>query len=102
MHRSDVAGDFVTFTFTGQEIRMSYQAGPSLGTITITIDNVGGPAISQAQNQTQFREWQPDSLLGSGTHSIVITHSGGGSVNIDSFTIPVNTSTPTRTSTSTP
>jgi hypothetical protein len=102
LHISSANGNNVTFTFTGQEIHLFYQAGPSLGSITITIDGLGGPAISQAQNQTQIKEWEPDNLLPAGTHSIIITHSGGGSINIDSLVVPAPTATPTRTPTSNP
>ena len=101
LHISNANGNNVTFTFTGQEIHLFYQAGPSLGSITITIDGLGGPAISQAQSQTQIREWTPDNLLTAGTHSIVITHSGGGSINIDSLVVPGPTATPTPTPTQT-
>ena len=94
LHISNANGNSVTFTFTGQEIHMFYQAGPSLGSMTITIDNLGGPAISQAQNVTQIREWD-SGLLTAGTHSIVITHSGGGSINVDSLVVPAPTVTPT-------
>jgi hypothetical protein len=99
LHISNANGNSVTFTFTGQEISVFYQAGPSLGSMTITIDNLGGPAISQAQSQTQIKEWSPDNSLTAGTHSIVITHSGGGSINIDSLVVPAPTATPTRTPT---
>jgi hypothetical protein len=101
LHISNANGNSVTFTFTGYEIHLFYQAGPSLGSITITIDGLGGPAISQAQNQTQIKEWI-SGLLSAGTHSIVITHSGGGSINIDSLVVPAPTATPTRTLTPTP
>jgi hypothetical protein len=99
LHISNANGNTLTFTFTGQEIHLFYQAGPSLGSMTITIDGLGGPAISQSQNQTQITEWQPENLLSGGTHVMVITHSGGGSINIDSLVVPGTTATPTRTST---
>jgi hypothetical protein len=102
LHISNANGNTVTFSFIGQEFHLFYQAGPSLGSITITIDGLGGPAVSQAQGQTQIKEWQPDNLLPAGTHSIVITHSGGGSINIDSLVVPAPTATPTRTPTSNP
>jgi cytoskeletal protein RodZ len=102
LHISNANGNNVTFTFTGQEIHLFYQAGPSLGSITITVDGLGGPAISQAQNQTQIKEWEPDNLLAVGTHLIVITHSAGGSINIDSLVVPAPTATPTRTPTPNP
>jgi hypothetical protein len=98
LHISSTIGDFVTFTFTGQEIHLFYQAGPSLGTITITIDGLGAPPLDQSQSETQFKEWISSSLT-PGTHSIVITHFGGGSVNIDSLLVPAPIGTPTRTPT---
>lgn len=104
LHISNANGNSVTFSFTGQEIHVFYQAGPSLGSMTITIDNLGGPPISQAQNVTQIREWD-SGLLTAGTHSIVITHSTGGSINVDSLVVPAPTVTPTTvtpTRTSTP
>ena len=99
LHRSDTTDDSVTFTFTGPEIHVYYQAGPSLGSITITIDAIGPPPISQAQSTTQIKEWTPAEALSNGTHVIVITHSGGGSVNVDRLVIPSPTATPTRTPT---
>ena len=96
LHISNANGNSVTFTFTGQEISLFYQAGPSLGSMTITVDNLGGPAISQAQSQTQIKQWN-SGLLNAGTHSIVITHSSGGSINVDSLVVPAPTVTPTTT-----
>jgi hypothetical protein len=101
LHISNANGNTVRFLFTGQEIQVFYQAGPSLGSMAITIDGLGPPAISQAQNTTQIREWTPENLLPAGTHEIVITHSSGGSINIDSIVVPSPTVTPTRTPTAT-
>ena len=102
LHISNANGNSVSFLFTGQEIHVFYQAGPSLGSMAITIDGLGPPAISQAQNTTQIKEWTPDNLPPAGTHEIVITHSGGGSINIDSIVVPGPTATPSRTPTITP
>jgi hypothetical protein len=98
LHISSAVGNSVTFSFTGTEFHLFYQAGPSLGTITITIDSFGEPPISQAQSTTQIREWMSDTLS-SGNHIVVIAHAGGGSINIDRFFIPVPTPTPTKTPT---
>ncbi len=99
LHISYTAGNSVTFTFTGTEIHFFYQAGQSLGSMTVTIDGVGPPPISQAQSTTQIKEWVPSETLSNKTHTIVITHYGGGSINIDRFFIPAATPTPTRTPT---
>jgi hypothetical protein len=98
LHISNTIDNTVTFSFTGQEIHLFYQAGPSLGTISITIDSLGPPPFSQAQSVTQIKEWvyQSDTA---GTHTIEIRHVSGGSVNIDSLTVPGPTPTPTRTPT---
>jgi len=96
LHISSTIGDAVTFTFTGNEIHLFYQAGPSLGSMAITIDDVGPPPFSQAQDQTQIKEWVYE-LDSAGTHSIVIQHFSGGSINIDSLRVPGPTPTPTRT-----
>ena len=97
LHISNANGNTVTFSFTGDEFHVFYQAGPSLGSMTVTIDRLGGPAISQAQSQTQIKEWTPDETLQVGTHEIIIAHSGGGSINIDSIVVPAPTATPTLT-----
>ena len=97
LHISNTAGNTVTFTFTGTEIHVFYQAGPTSGTMSITIDSFGEPPISQ-QGTTQIREWVSEPLS-SGTHRVDIQHVGGGSINIDRFFIPAPTPTPTRTPT---
>jgi len=97
LHISNANGNTIEFSFTSQEIHVFYQAGPSLGSMTITIDGLG-PTISQAQAVTQIKEWS-SGVLPAGLHSIIITHSGGGSINIDSLVVPVPTVTPTRTPT---
>lgn len=100
LHISSAIGDTVTFTFTGNEIHLFYQAGPSLGSLAVTIDGTGPPPFSMDQAETQIKEWvyELDSV---GTHSIVIQHFSGGSVNIDSIRVPGPTPTPTRTATPT-
>jgi len=96
LHISTGIGNSVTFTFTGPEIHLFYQAGPSLGSITITIDSLGGSPLSQAQDETEIKEWVPTTQLSTGTHVIVIAHFGGGSVNIDSLVVPGATPTPNQ------
>lgn len=100
LHISNAIGDTVTFTFTGNEIHLFYEAGPSLGSLAITIDGAGPPPFSQAQSETQIKEWVYE-LDSAGTHSIVIQHFSGGSINIDSLRVPGPTPTPSRTFTPT-
>jgi hypothetical protein len=101
LHVSSAASSQVSFSFTGPEIHVFYQSGPSFGSIAITIDGVGEPPLSQAESQAGNREWSINNLT-TGSHLIVITHSSGGSVNIDSLLVPTPTATPTRTPTVTP
>jgi hypothetical protein len=98
LHVSDSIGNFVSFTFTGDQIQLYYQAGASLGTVTITFDSETlGTQVSQSQGGVWVY-----SLDTAGTHTVVITHTGGGSVNIDRLVIPGPTATPSRTPTPTP
>jgi len=101
LHVSSTVGDLITFTFIGQQIKFSYQAGPSLGTVTVTVDTLGS-SLDQSDSTTQFKEWASGALA-QGNHTVVITHFSGGSVNIDSLTIPeASIKTPTATFTPTP
>ena len=98
LHVSSTAGAAVTFRFTGRQIRITYQTSPSFGTIQI---NVGGYNFDLDESNGT-NEWV-SSLLAQGTYVVVITHTAGGSVNIDSIIVPdLNTPTPTSTATATP
>jgi len=97
LHISNTVGDSVTFTFLGQQVYFTYQAGPSLGAVTVTLDSLGF-TLDQSNSTTQSEDWV-SGLLIQGTHTVIITHTGGGSVNVDSFTIPY---LPTLTPTSNP
>ncbi len=98
LHVSYTKGNSVTFTFTGQEISLYYQPGTSLGAITINFDNEAlGTTVYLSQGDGV---WQ-GTLATGGTHTVVITHASGGSVNIDQLVIPAATATPSRTPTAT-
>lgn len=99
LHISDTVGNSVTFTFTGNEIQLFYQAGASLGTVTITFDTETlAIPVSQAQSTGVWVYM----LETTGVHTVTIRHTSGGSVNIDKLVIPAPTVTPTRTPTPTP
>lgn len=98
LHISSANGNSVTFNFTGQELHLFYQAGPSLGIVTINFDSDAlGITLNQAQGNG---EWV-GMLDTAGSHVVTIRHTSGGSVNIDRLFIPAPavTVTPTRTST---
>ena len=98
VHVSFEPGSTVTFRFIGRQLRLIYQGGLTLGQVRITIDN----NINETLDQSNGNEWASE-LLVSGTHTVLITHTGGGSVNLDQVIIPdiPNTPTPTRTATQT-
>jgi hypothetical protein len=100
LHVSNSVNSNIRFRFTGQQFRLKFQgAGSSLGEITIDINGQVFPPLSES-NGTD--EWvSPD--LAYKTYNVTITHSGGGSVNIDAIIIPVFvTPTPSATPTPTP
>lgn len=88
----------ISFRFIGTQLRLLYQGGSTLGEMRIAIDNT-----SETLDQSSGNEWVSDTFTNS-THTVLITHTGGGSVNIDQIIIPeiANTPTPTRTPTPTP
>ena len=99
LHLSTKVGNSASFTFVGQQVTLSFQAGPSLGRISINLDGLLFE-VDQSNPETEIKKWT-SALLVRGTHTIQITHLSGGSVNIDSIIIP-DVSTPTPTATSTP
>lgn len=98
LHVSVVPGSTVSFRFIGTQVRLLYQGGSTLGQVRITIDTV-----SETLDQSSGNEWVSDPFT-TGTHSVLITHISGGSVNLDQVIIPepVSTGTPTATPTRTP
>jgi len=99
LHLSNTIGDAVQFTFFGQKIRMTYQAGPSLGIVAIRLDS-SDYTLDQSATETRSGEWESP-VLTLANHTITITHISGGSINIDSLVV-VDISTPTVTLTPTP
>lgn len=93
-------GNSVTFRFIGQEVRILYQSGPSLGVVRVMLDTT-----QTLLNQSATSNELVLTAATSGTHTVTITHLSGGSVNLDSVIIPslgTPTVTPTSTPTSTP
>lgn len=99
LHISSTIGNSVTFNFYGQKIRFNYQAGPSLGQVSIRLDNQDN-LVSQAALDTEAGEWESP-VLTLANHTIIITHVIGGSINIDSLEV-IDISTPTPSLTPTP
>jgi hypothetical protein len=89
----------ITFRFIGTEVRIFFQAGPSLGTIRLNLDG-NNYDMNQSNASTQTYEWVLPSVS-NGTHNVTITHLDGGSVNLDYVIVPEVPPTPTRTATGT-
>ena len=86
----------VTFRFIGQEVRLLYQSGASLGVARVTLDTT-----QTLLNQSAACNELVLTAATSGTHTVTITHLSGGAVNLDSVIIP-SVGTPTATATPTP
>ncbi|MEP6894399.1 MAG: hypothetical protein ABI986_02205 [Chloroflexota bacterium] len=98
LHISNAIGDAVQLSFVGQQIRFTFQAGPSLGVVAIKLDGVDF-ALDQSSPNSVTSVWESPLLVLS-SHSITITHISGGSVNIDAIAV-LDASTPTATATRT-
>lgn len=100
LHISSTIGDAVQLIFFGQKIQLTYQAGPSLGTIAIKLDT-SDYVLEQAAVDTRYSEWESP-VLPLANHTITITHISGGSINLDSVVIvDISTATPSATPTAT-
>ena len=89
----------VSFRYIGQELRLFFQSAPSLGVITISLDgNATSLDQSKSAGEVVLTAAQP------GTHSVIIQHISGGSINLDYVIVPSvpPTATPTSSQTSTP
>lgn len=101
LHISSTIGDAVQLIFFGQKIQITYQEGPSLGTVAIRLDS-SEFVQDQASPDTGFGQWESP-VVALANHTITITHISGGSVNVDSFIIvDLSTATASVTPTSTP
>ena len=96
---STTVGNSVGFRFIGQEVRIFFQAAPSLVTIRLTLDGTAYD-MNQANSSTQTYEWVLPSVA-NGTHTVSITHLSGGSINLDYVIVPEVPTTPTSTATPT-
>ncbi len=93
----DTLGNSIKFLFIGNELRVFFQAGPSLGTIRLTLDTTSY-VMNEASSSTQSYEWVL-AASNNGTHTVTITHDSGGAVNFDAIIVPVVPTTPTNTAT---
>ena len=97
LHVSNTLGNTIKFLFIGNELRVFFQAGPSLGTIRLTLDSTSY-VMNQASSSTQSYEWVLAAST-NGTHTVTIAHDSGGAVNFDAIIVPVVPVTATNTST---
>lgn len=103
LHVSSTLNNTVTFRFFGDQLRIVYQSGASLGTMTASIDGTTFPPLNQSGSPSTRSEWAVTGLTPT-THHVILTHSSGGSINLDEIIVPsiTLTSTPTATATNTP
>jgi hypothetical protein len=97
LHVSGTLGNSIKFLFIGNELRVFFQAGPSLGTIRLTLDTTSY-VMNEASSSTQSYEWVL-AASSNGTHTVTITHDSGGSANFDAIIVPVVPVTATNTAT---
>ena len=74
---SETVGDYVAFSFTGFQMGLGYQSSEDAGEITINID---GTEMTITQQEGDL--WSSDEFE-SGTHYVLITHTGEGPINLD-------------------
>ncbi|MCC6501121.1 MAG: hypothetical protein IT313_12720 [Anaerolineales bacterium] len=95
LHVSTTLDNSALFRFIGEQVRIFYQSGSSLGIIRINLDGLEYD-LDESAGVVKQSEWVSPMLL-NGTHILTISHLSGGSVNLDMVVIPDILKTPTPT-----
>lgn len=74
---SEQVGDYVAFRFNGLQLMIGYQSTDDAGEFTVNVDG-----LEETMSQLAGSIWFSD-YLEAGTHSVIITHTGPGPVNLD-------------------
>jgi hypothetical protein len=101
---SNVLGSSASFIFSGESINVIYRGYPNaFGNMEVRIDGVVVATINQnTSTQTMQNRWS-SSILGSGSHTLTLTHMTGPYVSLDGLIVGgLPAATPTATNTSTP
>ena len=78
LHTSDSIGNELSFRFTGQRLYLGYQRARSFGTVTVMIDDQTYSFHEQA-----FGNIWRSPPLSPGTHTVILIHDSGESINLD-------------------
>lgn len=94
LHVSSTLDNSITFRFIGQELRLFFQSGRTLGKLRVSIDGQEFE-VDQYGDSTYVSEWV-SAPLKAATHTVIIRHASGGSVNLDQIIVPdiIPTATP--------
>ncbi len=83
---STTMGDSVKFAFNGQQIKLTYVTGPTLGTLDVYVDGVKVGSLNEnSANWAWHGTWTSDPLP-AGDHILRLVYASGGSmVSLDAF-----------------
>jgi len=79
---SNTVGNYVAFSFTGQQMVLGFQSSDNAGDLTVNIDGSEVTLTQLVGNEWISQELEP------GTHFVILTHISGASVNLDYIDIP--------------
>jgi hypothetical protein len=101
---SNVIGSSAQFTFSGESINVIYRGYPNaFGNMEVRIDGAVVATINQnTSTQTLQNKWTSN-ILGSGSHTLKLTHMTGTYISLDGLIVSgLPVTTPTSTNTITP
>lgn len=99
---SNKTGSSASFTFTGDTISVAFRGYTTLGKLNVAIDGANIGTINEyTKTQTYQKKWTSGNL-GSGPHTIVLTHSTGTYVILDYLQVSNTGVIPQSTSVFTP
>lgn len=98
---SNAIGSYLALPFTGQSVTIVYRGNSNFGKMRVNIDGADVATINQSTSTNIYQKKWTSSALGTGTHTIKLTHLSGNYIGIDGIFIngtPSGASLPTATS----
>ncbi|MBZ0314813.1 MAG: hypothetical protein K8L91_00230, partial [Anaerolineae bacterium] len=90
LYSSGADDDVLTLQFSGPSVEVIFVAGPSLGTLAISVDDVVLRTVITTADQTAYQQSSRIDYLSDEPHTLKVYAQAGGVVGIDAFVVPTS------------